>query len=222
MAALQESDGLADEPLFDRAFQDSFQTLLLWRRDVRRFQQTPLPKGALESLLEAANLAPSVGLSQPWRFVIVEDAERRAAVCRNFEQENREALADYSGERARLYAQLKLAGLEEAPVHLAVFCEETTEQGRGVGRRTMPETVRYSVVAAIQNLWLSARAKGIGVGWVSILDPAKASETLAVPGDWQLIAYLCIGYPMEEHLDPELERHRWEQRRGAQDFTYHR
>ena len=222
MAAPPESNGLVDEPLFDRAFQDSFQTLLLWRRDVRRFQQTPLPNGALESLLEAANLAPSVGLSQPWRFVIVEDDGRRDAVCRNFEKENREALADYSGERARLYARLKLAGLEEAPLHLAVYCEEATEQGRGVGRRTMPETVRYSVVAAIQNLWLAARAKGIGVGWVSILDPSEVSQILAVPSDWKLIAYLCIGFPVEEHLDPELERHRWEQRRGAEDFTYRR
>jgi len=108
---------------------------------------------------------------------------------------------------------LKLEGLSQAPVHLAVCADEATAQGAGLGRQTMPETIRYSVVAAIQTLWLAARAEGLGVGWVSILDPAEIKRTLDLPADWSFIAYLCLGWPEEEHADPELERHGWEQRR---------
>jgi 5,6-dimethylbenzimidazole synthase len=97
-------------------------------------------------------------------------------------------------------------------VHLAVCADETTGQGHGLGRQTMPETIRYSVVAAIQTLWLAARAEGLGVGWVSILDPEAARAMLDLPAGWTFVAYLCLGWPEEEHDDPELERHGWEQR----------
>ncbi|HUN45554.1 MAG TPA: 5,6-dimethylbenzimidazole synthase, partial [Stellaceae bacterium] len=156
----------AAPPEFDAAFRDKLQELLAWRRDVRRFRRDPLPDGLLERLVHVAMLAPSVGLSQPWRFVLVEDPGRRAAVRGNFERANAEALAAHEGEEARLYASLKLAGLEEAPVQLAVFADRGTPQGRGLGRRTMPEMIEYSVVAAIHTLWLAARADGIGLGWV--------------------------------------------------------
>jgi 5,6-dimethylbenzimidazole synthase len=108
--------------------------------------------------------------------------------------------------------RLKLAGLEEAPVHLAVFADEATEIGSGLGRQTMPETLHYSVVAAIQTLWFAARAEGLGLGWVSILEPAIVCRILEVPESWTLVAYLCIGLPVEEHLDPELDRHHWQER----------
>jgi len=107
---------------------------------------------------------------------------------------------------------LKLAGLKEAPIHLAVFSDETTTTGGGLGRQTMPETLRYSVVAAIQTLWLAARAEGLGVGWVSILEPEIVRRVLDVPESWTLVGYLCIGQPVEEHLDPELDRHHWQER----------
>ncbi|MEN3287203.1 MAG: 5,6-dimethylbenzimidazole synthase, partial [Bradyrhizobium sp.] len=116
------------------------------------------------------------------------------------------------GERRLAYAKLKLAGLGQAPVHLAVCADEATDVGHGLGRQTMPETLRYSVVTAVQILWLAARAEGLGVGWVSILDPDAACRTLELPRDWSLVAYLCIGWPEEEHDDPELERHGWQER----------
>ncbi len=163
-------------------------------------------------MLEIACLAPSVGNSQPWRFVTVSDAVRRAGVVTNFRACNAEALANYGGERAALYARLKLAGLCEAPTHLAVFADDATEAGLGLGRRTMPQTLHYSAVAAVHAFWLAARAWGLGVGWVSILDPEAIRRILDVPESWSLIAYLCVGYPEEEHLDPDLERQGWQGR----------
>jgi 5,6-dimethylbenzimidazole synthase len=215
-------DDRASPPNFDAAFRRRLEELFRWRRDVRRFRRDPVDAAEVAAVLRLAALAPSVGFSQPWRFVKVDDPTRRAAIQENFRRANRAALADQHGERARLYAQLKLAGLEEAPVHLAVFCDETTEAGHGLGRKTMPESLRYSVVTAVHTLWLAARARGLGVGWVSILDPEEVSRTLEPPGDWALVAYLCIGYPEEEHTDPELERSGWEERRDVADCIVQR
>ncbi|HLH12805.1 MAG TPA: 5,6-dimethylbenzimidazole synthase [Methylovirgula sp.] len=201
-----------DVPKFGADFIERLTELFRWRRDVRRFRTDPVDAAVVEELVALATLAPSVGHSQPWRFVAVESRERRERVTENFNQCNAQALAAYEGETAALYAQLKLAGLRQAPVHLAVFCDTATEVGHGLGRTTMPETLCYSVVGAIQNLALAARARGLGVGWVSILDPQRIAAILDVPGDWRLVAYLCIGYPQEEHLDPELERYRWQAR----------
>ena len=170
------------------------------------------PRRRSKSFSELASLAPSVGNCQPARFVRIDDETRREAVRANFEAANRQALAAYNGERAQLYASLKLAGLGEAPVHLAVFCDDATEQGHGLGARTMPETRRYSAVCALHTFWLGARAHGLGVGWVSILDPRALAETLDVPRDWSFIAYLCVGWPEEERLTPELERDGWQAR----------
>jgi 5,6-dimethylbenzimidazole synthase len=199
-------------PRFDSAFREQFATLVRWRRDVRRFRHDPVEPQLIERLLALAVCAPSVGLSQPWRFVLVETPERREAISENFATANQAALKGYAGERQARYARLKLAGIAQAPVHLAVCADEATATGHGLGRQTMPETLRYSVVTAIQTLWLAARSEGLGVGWVSILDPAAVYTTLDLPSHWTFIAYLCIGWPEEEHDDPELERHGWEMR----------
>jgi 5,6-dimethylbenzimidazole synthase len=199
-------------PQFDDAFRRRLEELVLWRRDVRRFRPDAIDSTLLAHLVAVATHAPSVGHSQPWRFVEVVDPARRDAVRDNFRACNAQALARYEGEQARLYATLKLAGLEEAPVHLAVFVDGETETGHGLGRQTMPATLDYSAVLAIHTLWLVARAYGLGVGWVSIIDPAAVAAALDVPAGWRLVAYLCLGYPAEEHLDPELERHGWQAR----------
>lgn len=202
-------------PVFDDAFQDKLKELMAWRRDVRHFRTDPVPGELIARLLEVAALAPSVGNSQPWRFVLVEEPARRAKVVANFERANKEALSDYSGEQAKLYASLKLAGLKEAPVHLAVFCDEGTAQGHGLGRRTMPEMLDYSAVMAVYGFWLAARAHGLGVGWVSIFEPDGLTRDLEVEPDWKLVAYLCVGWPEEEQATPELERAGWEYRRSV-------
>ena len=207
---------------FDDAFRAKLRDLLIWRRDVRRFRSAPLPPGALERLIELACLAPSVGLSQPWRFVIVDDPGRRRAVLENFRTANADALKSYAGDLAAQYAELKLAGLQEAPGQLAIFADPATDAGHGLGRRTMPEMAEYSVVAAIGTMWLAARAEGIGMGWVSILAPADINTLLDVPAAWRLIGYFCLGYPQADDVSPELERAGWEQRQASDTFVLRR
>jgi len=200
---------------FDAAFVADFERLVRVRRDVRHFSDRPVDEALLARILDAAECAPSVGLSQPWRFVRVDDARRRAVVRESFRRANADALAGYDGDDAARYANLKLAGLDDAPIHLAVFTDVATTFGRGLGRRTMPETLAYSTVAAVQNLWLMARALGLGVGWVSIFDPTVVASALDVPETWLLTAYLCVGYPCATDDTPELERRGWEFRRSA-------
>lgn len=202
---------MSTPPVFDAAFAGQFAELLRWRRDVRRFRRDSVPAGLIEALLTQTQLSPSVGHSQPWRWLSVEEADQRAAVQASFSRCNAEALASYEGERAALYARLKLEGLQDAPVQFAVFCDHTTERGHGLGRKTMPEMLDYSVVAAITQFWLAARVHGLGVGWVSILEPDAVTAALGAPSGWKLIAYLCVGWPDEACDVPELVRAGWEQ-----------
>lgn len=202
-------------PDFSPAFLEQLDDLLIWRRDVRHFETRPLEAGLFDSLLDRASLAPSVGNSQPWRFVRVISPERRAAITAHVEAENARAAALYHDGARAAYDALKLHGLEQAPEHIAVFCDPAPEEGHGLGRQTMPETLAYSTVLAVHTLWLAARARGIGLGWVSILDPAAIAALLDVPSDWKFIGYLCLGYPQEAHDVPELERSGWQARIDA-------
>ena len=201
-----------EAPEFDARFRAGLLDLFVWRRDVRHFRADEIPQAVLERLLRVASLAPSVGLSQPWRFVAVDDPARRLAVRACFEACNAEALQAQSEGRAGLYARLKLAGLDDAPHHIAVFADRGTLQGNGLGRRTMPEMAEYSAVIAIHTLWLAARAEGIGLGWVSILDPSSMAGILDVPEGWRFVGYLCLGYPRMQTETPELEACDWERR----------
>lgn len=209
-------------PAFDAEFRRDLDRLFRWRRDVRRFRPDPLPEGMLDGLLAMAATAPSVGLCQPWRFVLVEDAARRAGITANFAACNADALRAQTEERAGLYARLKLAGLDEAPCQLAVFAESDPRQGAGLGRGTMPETTAYSAVLAVHTLWLAAQAEGIGLGWLSILDPREVSRILDVPAEWAFIGYFCLGYPARESETPELEREGWERRRPVSGMLVRR
>jgi 5,6-dimethylbenzimidazole synthase len=183
------------------------------RRDVRSgYLPEPLPDDVLYRLLAAAHQAPSVGLMQPWRFILIRKKEVRHAVHDLFLQANRAALASYAGERAEKYAKLKLEGILDAPQNLCVICDPDSEQGHRLGRHSMPEAAIYSAVCAVQNLWLAARAEGVGVGWVSILDKKGLSSVLHIPARVALVAYLCLGYVNQFADVPDLERAEWEQR----------
>lgn len=199
------------------SFPDDFQTqltrLMRLRRDVRRFRINPVDEALVARCLDTFRLAPSVGLSEPWRIVRVQSVKARAAALQNFESANARALDGYDGEKAAQYSRLKLTGMEQAPVQLAVFCDDQTAKGHGLGAQTMPETRRYSVVAAITLMWLNARAMGLGLGWVSIIDPDRLSRDLDVPATWSLVAYLCLGWPEDVSTTPKLETLAWEERR---------
>lgn len=191
------------------------------RRDVRLgFVPQPLEDELLLRLLRAAHQAPSVGLMQPWQFVLVRDAEVRRRVHSIFAEAKLQAGAIYAGDKAEKYQDLKLAGILEAPQNLCVVCDSQAARGHGLGRQTMPETAAYSAVCAIQNLWLAARAEGVGIGWVSILHPEAVKEVLGIPAELDLIAYLCIGYVDHFRPVPELEERGWEKRILLEDVLH--
>jgi len=198
---------------FEQSARHSVYRAIRERRDVRRgFLPEPMPDDLLGRLLEAAHNAPSVGLMQPWRFIVVRDIGVRQRIHNIFLNANKQALAGYEGEQQRNYAGLKLEGILEAPQNLCIVCDSQSSQGHQLGRRTMPETALYSAVCAVQNLWLAARAEGIGVGWVSILDPNELRRALEIPDHITPLAYLCLGYVETFAAEPDLERAGWERR----------
>ncbi len=183
------------------------------RRDVRSgFLPEALADEVLLRLLGAAHNAPSVGLMQPWRFIVIRSLRVRGAVRDIFSQAQKLAADSYEGERGELYRGLKLEGILEAPQNLCIACDPVSERGHRLGRQSMPETAIYSAVCAVQNLWLAARAEGIGVGWVSILDPDALKTLLGIPAHMVLVAYLCLGFVDGFEARPQLERLGWEQR----------
>jgi 5,6-dimethylbenzimidazole synthase len=192
------------------------------RRDVRRgYLPQPLPEETLRRILSAAHSAPSVGLMQPWRFIIIREEAVRQAVHANFARANETAQRTYRSERGELYRGLKLEGLLEAPQHVCVVCDPESAQGHRLGRHTMHETAVYSAVCAVQNLWLAARAEGVGVGWVSILDPDVLRETLHIPKRVIPVAYLCLGYVDRFATEPDLERAGWERRAPLESVLHY-
>jgi 5,6-dimethylbenzimidazole synthase len=207
---------------FDPQERDAVYKAIASRRDVRTgFLPRPLPSDLLNRLLVAAHSAPSVGLMQPSRFVLIRDLSVRQAVHESFRQANEEAAATYTGERREQYSGLKLEGILEAPQNLCVLCDQESQRGHRLGRHTMPEAAIYSTVCAIQNLWLAALTEGVGVGWVSILDPARLLTILQAPANLLPIAYLCIGYVDRFACEPELERIGWEKRVAVDEVVFH-
>jgi len=207
-------------PIFSPSFIEQLGELFRWRRDVRHFDPRPLDDGVIDLLLDQASLAPSVGYSQPSRFVRVLSPSRRQAIIDHVDVANALAARHYTGERRSAYEALKLHGLNEAPEHLAVFCDEDASTGHGLGRQTMPETLAYSTVLAIHALWLAARARQIGMGWISIIRPDEVARLLDVPDHWRLVAYLCLGYPAVASAVPELELRGWETRLETQQTRF--
>lgn len=183
------------------------------RRDVRRnFLSTPIEEEVLVRLLTAAHYAGSVGFMQPWDFVVIRDPSTKRAVKTLFEEANAAASAVYSGTKGELYRRLKLEGIEEAPVNLCVTCSRRRGGPYVLGRATVRATDLYSTCCAIQNLWLAARAEGIGVGWVSILDYEALKRLLGVPKTVTVVAYLCLGYVSQFETQPDLEQAGWRKR----------
>ncbi len=193
--------------------QQLLEEIIVHRRDVRgnRFLTTPIPESAMDTILQAALAAPSVGFSQPWEFVMIKDQETKQAVKESFSEETANAATLFEDQKQKEYIQLKLEGILESPINLAVFY--TPKAGPVLGQTSMPNMGKYSVVCAIQNMWLMARSLNIGMGWVSILDPEKVKEVLNAPPTHQLIGYLCFGYTDMFYNQPELELRKWDRKK---------
>ena len=188
------------------------------RRDVRSgFLSEPLPQELLLRLLSSAHQAPSVGLMQPWRFIVIESRAIREAMFGIFQEASEEERQAYSGEQAQLYPRLTLQGILTAPLNICVVCDCNSPRGHALGRHTMPETALYSAVCAIQNLWLAARAEGVGLGWVSILYPERVRAVLNIPETMTMVGYFCMGFVEKFEPSPELEQAGWERRLSLED-----
>ncbi|MEW5728272.1 MAG: 5,6-dimethylbenzimidazole synthase [Pseudomonadota bacterium] len=193
---------------------------ILTRRDVRgQFLPDPVPEDALARVLVAAHHAPSVGFMQPWSFLVVRAPETRARVKAAFDKANAEAAAMFDGERAERYRSLKLEGILDAPLNLCVTCDRDRAGPVVLGRTHLPEMDLYSTVCAVQNLWLAARAEGLGLGWVSIIDEAALRDILTLPDSVVPVAYLCLGKVSEFLPKPELETKGWRRRLPLEDLV---
>ncbi|GAC1334924.1 MAG: 5,6-dimethylbenzimidazole synthase [Isosphaeraceae bacterium] len=190
------------------------------RRDVRRFRPDPVPDDVLLRILDAAHHAGSVGYMQPWNFLVVRSTEVRRTIFEVFERENARAAEGYSGERRALYDSLKLQGILDAPLNIAVTCDRTRGGPHVLGRNTVLDADLYSTCCAVQNLWLAARAEGVGVGWVSILDTAIVQRLLDIPQGVLMTAYLCVGYPVEFEDKPLLEKVGWAEKIPLRELVF--
>ena len=186
---------------------------ILTRRDVRgQFRPDPVPDEVLSRVLIAAHHAPSVGFMQPWSFLLLRDAGVRGRVHELFLKANAEAAGMFPAEKQALYRSLKLEGIMEAPINLCITCDPDRAGPVVIGRTHIKVMDEYSTVCAVQNLWLAARAEGLGVGWVSILDREALRRTLDIPEGIVPVAYLCLGWVEGYHRQPELERAGWRKR----------
>jgi 5,6-dimethylbenzimidazole synthase len=192
------------------------------RRDVRKnFLLDPIPENTLRRILMAAHHAGSVGYMQPWDFLVIQQAKTKQAVKDLFVQANDDAVLKYRGEKADLYRGLKLEGIQEAPINICVTCTRERGGPSVLGRATVPETDLYSTCCAIQNLWLAARAEGIGVGWVSILDYEALKDVLGIPQPVWIVAYLCVGYVKAFADQPDLEKAGWRKRLPLEQLVHY-
>ncbi len=203
---------------YDDAQRAAVRRVIAERRDIRRFRPDPVPDAVLRQVLEAAHQAPSVGLMQPWRLIVVSDPGRRSAV-RLLAQRERIRQADRFDARTRHFLDQKVEGIVEAPLGIVVCCDHGSPDAEILGRGTIPETDVYSTACAVQNLWLAARAEGLGVGWVSFYRPDDLRALLAIPARVDPIAYLCLGWPDERPERPGLEAAGWSSRMALEDVV---
>jgi 5,6-dimethylbenzimidazole synthase len=190
------------------------------RRDVRKFRPGDVSDEVLTRILDAAHHAGSVGFMQPWNFTVVRDKETRRKIAASSYEENQRAAENYTGQRRELYESLRLDAIENSAVDIAVTCDRDRNGPHVLGRNTMPETDVYSTCCAIQNLWLTASAEGIGMCWMSVIDPNIVKAELAIPESIILVAYLCLGIPAEHLERPMLEKAGWQTRSALADVVF--
>jgi len=206
---------------FSVARKEGLYQAIYGRRDIRQFRPDPIPPPVLEKILHAAHHAGSVGFMQPWNFIVIDDPKVKEKVASNFSEANEEASRHYSDARKDLYSSLKLEGIREAPINICITCDRERSGPHILGRNTVLDTDIFSTCCAVQNLWLAARAEGLGVGWVSILSMEKLKLELGIPPEIVPIAYLCVGYTDHFSKQPLLEKVGWGKRIPMENLIDH-
>ncbi len=206
---------------FTKAERDALHDVIAARRDIRRYRPDAVADDVLTRVLTAAHAAPSVGHSQPWRFLVVQAAETRERAALLADKERLAQAALMTPDAGRRLLDLQLEGIREAPVGLVVCCDRRTAAAGVLGRATFPDTDLWSCACAIQNLWLAARAEGLGVGWVSLFQPADLAALLHLPEGVVTLGWLCLGWPDERPPAPGLERAGWSRRAALDDVVLH-
>lgn len=215
-----ESELAAAAPFSDDE-RAAFYRAIYSRRDVRNeFLDRDVPHDVLMRILDAAHHAPSVGFMQPWNFVIVRDADTKRAVQAAFRRGAEAEERQIDAERRTHYRSLKLEGILKAPLNICVTCDRKRHGATGLGRTQQPETDLLSAACAVQNLWLAARIEGVGVGWVSIMQPQELKQILRIPDEIAVVAYLCVGYVEQAYQRPELEVRRWASRIPLEELLF--
>lgn len=195
--------------IFTASEREAVYKAIFSRRDIRRFLSSPIPAEVIERILLAAHHAPSVGFMQPWNFIVIRDSGTKKSIKQAFLAARTQEAKQFTDARKDLYLSLKLEGIEEAPLNICVTCDPTRHGPAVLGRSSNPKTDVYSTCCAIQNLWLAARAEGVGVGWVSILSEERLKSILRIPVHVAVVGYLCLGYPELFATKPELETVGW-------------
>ena len=207
---------------FSELERDSFYKAVYSRRDVRsNFTSEPIDEQVLTRILKAAHHAPSVGFSQPWNFILIENIETRKKIKESFEKEKARSSNLIEEPKRSKYLSYKLEGILESSINVCVTYDPTKSGPFVIGRTSIPETGTFSVCCAVQNMWLAARTEGIGVGWVSILSNETLRDVLNIPDHVVPIAYLCLGHVSKFEPRPDLETSGWLPRLKLDDVIYH-
>lgn len=214
-------DALAPAAPFSEAERAAIYRVIHARRDVRdEFLPREVPRDVILRILDAAHHAPSVGFMQPWNFILIRDDEKRRAVYAAFERACAAEEKALGPERRPHYRSLKLQGILKAPLNICVTCDRMRSGATGLGRTQQPDTDILSTACAVQNLWLAARAEGVGVGWVSIMRDEDLRQILDIPKEIAIVAYLCVGYVAQAYAAPELEVRRWASRLPLEELIF--
>jgi 5,6-dimethylbenzimidazole synthase len=214
-------EAIARAAPFSEAERDAVYRAIYTRRDVRNeFLDDELPRDLIMRLLDAAHHAPSVGFMQPWNFILIRDRAVREEISKAFKRAAQDEEGAIAPDRRALYRSLKLEGILKAPLNICVTCDRTRGGATGLGRTQQPDTDLLSTACAVQNLWLAARAEGVGVGWVSIMRESELRDILGIPQQIAIVAYLCVGYVDQAYVRPELEVKNWAPRLALDDLVF--
>jgi len=217
----KRSDHMVEAQAFSCEDRDAVYRAIETRRDVRdQFRAEPIADDVVRRLLSAAHSAPSVGFMQPWNFILVRDVETRRRAHTAFSEANEEAAQMFEGAAQDKYRALKLEGIRKAPLSICITCDPTRGGSVILGRTHNPRMDAYSTVCAVQNLWLAARAEGVGVGWVSIFRDRDIRDILGIPDHVEIIAWLCLGYVDTLYAEPELAVKGWRQRLPLDELVF--